>query len=67
LRAPVEFRRVSSRFASARFHPILGLTRRHDVDRLVERVLLTVDLDPRKAFVAKLLEELPVLTLPVAD
>jgi murein DD-endopeptidase MepM/ murein hydrolase activator NlpD len=30
LRAPVEFRRVSSRFASARFHPILGLTRRHE-------------------------------------
>ena len=30
LRAPVEFRRISSRFASARFHPILGLTRRHE-------------------------------------
>jgi murein DD-endopeptidase MepM/ murein hydrolase activator NlpD len=29
LRAPVEFRRISSRFASARFHPVLGLTRRH--------------------------------------
>ena len=30
LRAPVEFRRISSRFASSRFHPILGLTRRHE-------------------------------------
>jgi murein DD-endopeptidase MepM/ murein hydrolase activator NlpD len=30
LRAPVEFRRISSRFASTRFHPILGLTRRHE-------------------------------------
>jgi murein DD-endopeptidase MepM/ murein hydrolase activator NlpD len=30
LRAPVEFRRISSRFASARYHPILGLTRRHE-------------------------------------
>jgi murein DD-endopeptidase MepM/ murein hydrolase activator NlpD len=30
LRAPVEFRRISSRFASARFHPVLGLTRRHE-------------------------------------
>jgi murein DD-endopeptidase MepM/ murein hydrolase activator NlpD len=30
LRAPVEFRRISSRFASVRFHPILGLTRRHE-------------------------------------
>jgi murein DD-endopeptidase MepM/ murein hydrolase activator NlpD len=30
LRAPVEFRRISSRFASARFHPILGLSRRHE-------------------------------------
>jgi murein DD-endopeptidase MepM/ murein hydrolase activator NlpD len=26
----VEFRRISSRFASARFHPVLGLTRRHE-------------------------------------
>jgi murein DD-endopeptidase MepM/ murein hydrolase activator NlpD len=30
LRAPVEFRRISSRFTSARFHPVLGLTRRHE-------------------------------------
>jgi murein DD-endopeptidase MepM/ murein hydrolase activator NlpD len=30
LRAPVEFRRISSRFASARFHPVLGLRRRHE-------------------------------------
>jgi murein DD-endopeptidase MepM/ murein hydrolase activator NlpD len=30
LRAPVEFRRISSRFASARFHPVLGLIRRHE-------------------------------------
>ncbi|HTK43274.1 MAG TPA: peptidoglycan DD-metalloendopeptidase family protein [Gemmatimonadales bacterium] len=30
LRAPVEFRRVSSNFARARFHPILGTWRRHE-------------------------------------
>jgi murein DD-endopeptidase MepM/ murein hydrolase activator NlpD len=30
LRAPVQFRRISSRFARARFHPILGITRRHE-------------------------------------
>jgi murein DD-endopeptidase MepM/ murein hydrolase activator NlpD len=30
LRAPVEFRRISSRFATARFHPVLGRTRRHE-------------------------------------
>ena len=30
LRAPVEFRRISSRFASARLHPVLGRTRRHE-------------------------------------
>jgi murein DD-endopeptidase MepM/ murein hydrolase activator NlpD len=30
LRAPVEFRRISSNFAGRRFHPILGLTRRHE-------------------------------------
>lgn len=30
LRAPVEFRRISSRFNRARFHPILGYARRHD-------------------------------------
>jgi murein DD-endopeptidase MepM/ murein hydrolase activator NlpD len=30
LRAPVQFRRISSNFARARFHPILGLTRRHE-------------------------------------
>jgi murein DD-endopeptidase MepM/ murein hydrolase activator NlpD len=30
LRAPVEFRRISSGFAGARFHPVLGLTRRHE-------------------------------------
>jgi murein DD-endopeptidase MepM/ murein hydrolase activator NlpD len=30
LRAPVEFRRISSRFARARFHPMLGRWRRHE-------------------------------------
>ena len=30
LRAPVQFRRISSTFARARFHPMLGLTRRHE-------------------------------------
>lgn len=30
LRAPVEFRRISSRFSSARFHPVLGVYRRHE-------------------------------------
>jgi murein DD-endopeptidase MepM/ murein hydrolase activator NlpD len=30
LRAPVEFRRISSTFARARFHPILGTWRRHE-------------------------------------
>ena len=30
LRAPVEFRRISSNFAGRRFHPILGLMRRHE-------------------------------------
>jgi murein DD-endopeptidase MepM/ murein hydrolase activator NlpD len=30
LRAPVQFRRISSRFARARFHPILGISRRHE-------------------------------------
>jgi murein DD-endopeptidase MepM/ murein hydrolase activator NlpD len=30
LRAPVEFRRISSNFARLRFHPILGLARRHE-------------------------------------
>jgi murein DD-endopeptidase MepM/ murein hydrolase activator NlpD len=30
LRAPVEFRRISSNFAGARFHPILGRVRRHE-------------------------------------
>jgi murein DD-endopeptidase MepM/ murein hydrolase activator NlpD len=30
LRAPVQFRRISSGFARSRFHPILGLTRRHE-------------------------------------
>ncbi len=29
LRAPVEFRRISSRFSNARFHPILKVYRRH--------------------------------------
>ena len=29
LRAPVQFRRISSNFAGRRFHPVLGLTRRH--------------------------------------
>jgi len=29
LRAPVEFRRISSRFSRSRFHPILGVWRRH--------------------------------------
>lgn len=30
LRAPLEFRTVSSRFSSARLHPILGILRRHE-------------------------------------
>ncbi len=30
LRAPVQFRRISSAFARARFHPVLGITRRHE-------------------------------------
>jgi murein DD-endopeptidase MepM/ murein hydrolase activator NlpD len=30
LRAPVQFRRISSGFARARFHPILGIMRRHE-------------------------------------
>ena len=30
LRAPVEFRRISSTFARARFHPVLGMWRRHE-------------------------------------
>jgi murein DD-endopeptidase MepM/ murein hydrolase activator NlpD len=30
LRAPVQFRRISSTFARARRHPILGITRRHE-------------------------------------
>jgi murein DD-endopeptidase MepM/ murein hydrolase activator NlpD len=30
LRAPVQFRRISSSFARARHHPILGITRRHE-------------------------------------
>jgi murein DD-endopeptidase MepM/ murein hydrolase activator NlpD len=30
LRAPVEFRRISSNFAGRRFHPVLGLRRRHE-------------------------------------
>ena len=30
LRAPVEFRRISSSFARRRFHPVLGLSRRHE-------------------------------------
>ena len=30
LRAPVQFRRISSNFARARFHPILGINRRHE-------------------------------------
>jgi murein DD-endopeptidase MepM/ murein hydrolase activator NlpD len=30
LRAPVDFRRISSNFANARFHPMLGRTRRHE-------------------------------------
>jgi murein DD-endopeptidase MepM/ murein hydrolase activator NlpD len=30
LRAPVQFRRISSSFARARFHRVLGLTRRHE-------------------------------------
>ena len=30
LRAPVEFRRVSSGFSRSRFHPILGIWRRHE-------------------------------------
>jgi murein DD-endopeptidase MepM/ murein hydrolase activator NlpD len=30
LRAPVQFRRISSSFARARYHPVLGITRRHE-------------------------------------
>jgi murein DD-endopeptidase MepM/ murein hydrolase activator NlpD len=30
LRAPVEFRRISSNFARLRYHPLLGLSRRHE-------------------------------------
>jgi murein DD-endopeptidase MepM/ murein hydrolase activator NlpD len=30
LRAPVEFRRISSNFAGRRFHPVLGRIRRHE-------------------------------------
>src|SRR5690242_13296141 len=30
LRAPVQFRRISSGFARARFHPILGIMRKHE-------------------------------------
>lgn len=30
LRAPVQFRRISSSFARARFHPVLGMARRHE-------------------------------------
>ncbi len=30
LRAPVEFRRISSAFSRARFHPVLGTFRRHE-------------------------------------
>jgi murein DD-endopeptidase MepM/ murein hydrolase activator NlpD len=30
LRAPVQFRRISSTFNRARFHPVLGITRRHE-------------------------------------
>lgn len=30
LRAPVQFRRISSNFARARFHPVLGRVRRHE-------------------------------------
>jgi murein DD-endopeptidase MepM/ murein hydrolase activator NlpD len=30
LRAPVQFRRISSTFARARHHPVLGITRRHE-------------------------------------
>jgi murein DD-endopeptidase MepM/ murein hydrolase activator NlpD len=30
LRAPLEFRRISSTFTRSRFHPVLGITRRHE-------------------------------------
>jgi murein DD-endopeptidase MepM/ murein hydrolase activator NlpD len=30
LRAPLEFRRISSTFARSRFHPVLGITRKHE-------------------------------------
>jgi murein DD-endopeptidase MepM/ murein hydrolase activator NlpD len=30
LRAPLEFRRISSVFTRARFHPVLGITRKHE-------------------------------------
>ena len=30
LRAPLQFRRISSTFTRARFHPVLGITRKHE-------------------------------------
>ncbi len=30
LRAPVQFRRISSSFARSRYHPVLGISRRHE-------------------------------------
>ncbi len=30
LRAPLEFRRISSAFTRSRFHPVLGITRKHE-------------------------------------
>lgn len=30
LAAPLQFRRISSTFSAARFHPVLGITRRHE-------------------------------------
>ena len=30
LRAPLEFRRISSTFTRSRFHPVLGITRKHE-------------------------------------
>ena len=30
LRAPLEFRRISSSFTRSRFHPVLGITRKHE-------------------------------------
>jgi len=47
LRYPVRFRRISSRFSSARLHPVLGVTRKHvGIDYAADRgtpVMATAD------------------------